>query len=117
MELKQYNSVEDVTLADIFHVLDSWERGLISEKDAFCFAEKLYYLGDWGWPQYSRNNKRSTLISVLESLAMIYSQPTLKSDIPALKHFLQLGQNDLDEAWVFIDNYWDSIDWQKRIYK
>ncbi len=113
--LKKFTSILDITFEDIGNVLCLWETNEVNEEDVFIFAEDLYYLDTLGWPDYPRDDTRSILFAVLESLEKIYSQPTLKDDIPALKKFLNIGQASPIDAWSYIDNYWDSIDWDKRL--
>lgn len=112
---RKFTSINDVTFEDVIYILHLWETNEANEKDVFSFAEHLYYLDEPGWPDYPRDDNRSILFAALESLEMMYSQPTLKNDIPALKKFLIMGQSSPVDAWQFIDKYWDSINWEERV--
>jgi len=113
--MKKFTSIHDVKPEDILTVLDRWQKGELNRDDVFCYAEDLYYLDGVGWPQYSRSEPRAILMAVLQSLSMIYVQPTLVDDVPALKNLLILGQKDTISAWEFIDEYWKSVDWDERL--
>ncbi len=113
-QLKKFTSIDEVAFQDVWDALDKWEKGEVSTENTFAFAEDLYYLGP-GWPEYPRSNKMSVLFAVLESLEMIYTQPTLRSDVSALKEFLAVGETDPLEAWALIDEYWANIDWDTRL--
>jgi hypothetical protein len=111
---RKFISTNEVTIDDVLNVLEQWEENLLSDEDVIFFAESLYDLGP-GWPVYPRSDKRSVLFGALDALAMLYVQPTLKSDIPALKAFLALGQVDPLPAWELLEQYWSNIDWNARL--
>ena len=113
-QLKRFTSIAEITFQDVWNVLDKWEKGEASTESIFAFAEDLYDLGP-GWPDYPRNDQRSVLFAVLESLEMIYTQPTLPSDISALKEFLVVGKTHPLDAWALIDEYWANTDWNSRL--
>lgn len=104
----------EVTFQDVLRVLDRWEAGEIDAKDVLAFAEDPAILGP-GWPDYPRTDKRSVLFAVLESLEMVYIQPTLRADVPALREFLVVGEESPCEAWNLIETYWANVDWKSRL--
>ena len=97
--LKVYNTKDEVSFEDVLDVLNGWESGSITREEAMGFAESLFYLGEPRWPDLPRSDERSVLFAVLEALEMMYTNPTLKSDIPALRKFLVDGQTSPIEAW------------------
>jgi hypothetical protein len=79
-----------------------------------AFAEELSSLG-LGWPEYPRTDKQSVLFAVHESLEMVYTQPTRRADVPALREFLVVGEESPLDAWTAIEGYWASVDWERRL--
>ncbi len=108
------SSINDVTYQDVLDILDKWEKDEIDREDAFVFAESLFDLAEAGWPYYPDGDKRSVLFGVLESLELMWGNPTLKEDIPALKQFLTMGQTAPNDAWQYIGAYWKGINWDQR---
>ena len=110
--MKKSISIHDVTFHDVVNILNQWERGELTQEEVLLFAEGLT---GQRRPAYSKDNPCSILLTVLDSLATLHVQPILKSDIPALRQSLTLGESSPFEARKFIDAYWDNIDWDKRV--
>lgn len=113
--LKKFTSIDEITFQDIFEILEQWEKEMIDDEDVLNFAEGIYYLDESKWPDYPNSDQNSVLFATLQLLAALHIEPILKSDIPALRNFLTMGQLFPLKAWQFIDSYWDSIDKDKRL--
>ena len=97
------------------NLLKGWQDGQSSRSEVYEVAEYLFDLVVKNQPNYPETDSRYVLVGVIEALELMYSQPTLKADIPALRHFLHLGQTNPIAAGKFIDNYWSNIDWASRL--
>src|SRR5690554_2303041 len=113
--LIRFTSIREIQLKDLLDVLDKWELGEVHATDVLVFAEYVENLAGDEWHKYSRHDSRSVQFGVLEALVTLHLQPILKDDIPALRQFLTLGEEAPLKAWQFIDTYWDSIEWEKRL--
>ena len=114
--LKRFTSTNDVTLDYLIEALEAWEKGEVSREDMMVFAEYLYELGP-GFPSYPADDVRSIIMNVLDALAMMYTDPTIPSDIPALKQSLHMARTSPSEAIDFLHSYWESVDWDTRVQK
>ena len=113
--MKEFTSIHEVTFADVLTVLEQWNQGIFGSEDVLVFAESLFDLSEWGWPKYAHAHPLSVLFAALEMLELVYVNPILKEDIPALQAFLQRGQTDPLGAWSAMERYWASIDWDTRV--
>ncbi len=112
--LKKFTSMSDVSLEYLSEVLELWGANKMNESEILLFAEQLHDLGP-GFPSYSITDTRSVVVNVLDALVMMYSNPTVKEDIPALQHCIDIARTSPEEALRFLDSYWQSIDWDSRI--
>jgi hypothetical protein len=114
--MKQYDTWKDVSPQDVLDVLTQWENGLISDEQVYNFAEQIFYLKlkERTWPEYSEDRRESIMHEVLSLLDRMYAEPILRSDIPALRHFLLLAENSPQAAWKAINEWTDNMDWKSR---
>lgn len=110
--MKKFTSIHDVTFDDLLEVLQAWEDGSLQYEEVQAWAEALY--DSRVHPFESEDDKRSIIEAVIEDLSWMYTNPTLKEDIPALRQFLVMDQSSPREAWQFIKSYWETVDWEKR---
>ena len=69
----------------------------------------------YGFPEVPRDDRRYALFSTLELLEMMYTNPTLEEDIPALKKYLLEGKEKPVEASQELDEYWSEVDFDSRL--
>lgn len=112
--LRQCTSIHDISLEALAEVLTLWEAGEVDTDEVFAFAEQLHDAGP-GFPSYPKHDIRAVIVTVLDALVMMYSNPTSKADIPALKECVRMAELSPDQAIQFLDSYWKTIDWNTRV--
>ncbi len=115
--MEKPQSLNGITFQDIENILKQWQFGTITRKKVYEYADSLYYLEFPGWPAHPKDNPRSVLFMVVESLELMYNNPTIVEDVPALLKALSLAHTNPQQAWEYMDKYWGSINWEERLQK
>lgn len=90
----------------------AWERGEVGAQDVHEWAEQV--LDDEGWRDYPREDPRSIVMEVLDHLEALNHQLVTPADIPAILNFLAAKPGKEAEAWDRWEEYWESVDFEKR---
>lgn len=114
--LKKFTSTSDVSLEYLVEVLNLWEASEVDADEVLLFAERIHDMGP-GFPSYPNNDIRAVIVNILEAFVMMYSNPTSKEDIPALKACLEMANRSPEQALQFLDSYWKTIDWSNRLQR
>ncbi len=114
--LRKFTSTREVSLEYLWEVLSLWETSKVDENEILLFAEQLYDMGP-GFPSYTNDDVRAVIINVLEAFVMMYSNPTTKDDIPALKDCITMAKISPKEALQFLETYWQTVDWDSRLQR
>ena len=114
---KTYRSCFDINAEDLLELLALWEKKKIKPEEVANFGEDvLVDLCDGKWPESTKGSQEDFLISILELLEMLYTNPILPKDIPILKETLLISQEDPGKASRMLDEYFDNIEWEERLY-
>ena len=114
--MKNFSTIYEVTFEDVLEILNRWQSGSMTREEVFDFAESLYYLNTpYGFPEVPKDDRRYVLFSTLELLEMMYTNPTLEEDIPALKRYLLAGKENPVGASKELDEYWSEVDFDSRL--
>lgn len=113
-QLKKFTSTTEITAQDLIETLDLWEQGDINDDEVMLFAEGLYDSGP-GFPFYPESDPRFVIVNVLDAFVMMYTNPTTKDDIPALRKSLEMCTTSPFEASQYLKEYWSRIDWDSRL--
>ncbi len=115
-QLKKFTSTTEITAQDLIETLDLWEQEDINDDEVMLFAEGLYDSGP-GFPFYPESDPRFVIVNVLDAFVMMYTNPTTKDDIPALRKSLEMCTTSPFEASQYLKEYWNKIDWDSRLQR
>ena len=111
-----YKTYSDINAEDLINLLTLWEEKKIKAVEVMLFGEEVFDdLCDKRWPEPEKSSKEYFLISVIELLERLYTNPILPEDIPILKKTLLISQGDPTEADRMLDDYFDKIEWEERL--
>lgn len=115
-QLKEFTSTTEVTVEDLIDTLDLWEQGQVTDEEVMLLAEGIYDAGP-GFPSYPEDDPRFVIVNVLDAFVMMYSNPTTKADIPALRKSLEMCTISPSDASQYLKEYWTRIDREERLHK
>lgn len=79
------------------------------------WAERIYRLdGREHLPEFPESDPRSVVGEVMGLLNFMYSIHVLRRDVPVLRQFLLVAQDDSARAWVYYHEASKDIDSAKR---
>lgn len=95
-----------------------WLAGRVNERQVHERAEELgESLFRAGPPSFPRSDPRSIAAEVLSELEILNVQLITPADVPALLEFLATNAGEEERGWQRLMNYWDGIDFDKRLHE
>lgn len=98
------------------NILVKWLCGKINEAEVLDRAGIIEsrYNSRNKKTNYKKSQVESIFEEVLYKLDGVHYQLIIKEDIPIIIKFLETKPNDTSEAWKIWNDYWRSIDYEKR---
>jgi len=98
-------------VSDVRRLLWGWASGEFSEADLVDFADAHLPIE----AITSVHDPKRPVFVALDVMSTIFGQPLNRRDALAVLHYLSLWETDPERAEDWIDEYWNSIDWDARL--